>query len=104
MHEEKFWTRVKSMIKAHKTTREKFAEYIGVPRSTFFRWMKDDIIPDVYTAYDIATALGTSLEYLVCGVDRKSEKQRAEQTETRKTTEAQVKILVRKLQEEVVKF
>lgn len=104
MHEEKFWTRVRSMIRAHRTSQGKFAEYIGIPRSTFFRWMKNDIIPDVFTAYNIATALGTSMEYLVAGEDRKSEKQRAEQTNARKTTEAQVKTLVEKLQEEVVKF
>ena len=101
---EYFWIRVIDQIKAHKISREKFAEYLGVPRSTFYYWLKSGIPPDVITAYKIATALGVSIEYLIAGEDKKSEKLRMEQTETRKTTEVQVKKLVEELQKEVVKF
>ena len=101
---EKFWGRVKDEVKAHKISQEKFAEYLGVPRSTFNRWQKYNMAPDVFTAYNIATALGVSLEYLITGEDRKSERLRMEQTEARKITEAQVKKLVEKLNEEVLKF
>ena len=60
--------------------------------------------PDIFTAYNISNALGTSLEYLITGEDRKNEKLRMEQTEIRKTTEAEVKKLVGRLQEEIMKF
>ena len=99
-----FWGRVKDQMKAHKITQEKFAEYIRVPRSTFFRWQQLGIIPDLSTAYNMATALGVSLENLVTGQDRKGEEERMKQTEERKNTEAQVKNLVVQLHEEVVKF
>ena len=101
---DKFWERVKNLIKSHKITQEKFVDYIGIPRSTFYDWLRLEMVPDVITAYNIATALGVSLEYLLTGVDRKSEEERMRQTEERKTTEAQVKKLVGKLQEEIVKF
>ena len=99
-----FWGRLKDQMKAHKITQEKFAEYIRVPRSTFFRWQQSGILPDLGTAHSMATALGVSLEYLVTGQDRKAEEERMIQTEERKTTEAQVKKLVVQLQEEVLKF
>ena len=99
-----FWGLVKEQIKAHKITQEKFAEYISVPRSTFFRWQRLGIIPDLCTAYNIATALGVSLEYLMTGTDKKGEEERMKQTEYRKITEAKVKKLVVNLQEEILKF
>ena len=101
---QKFWSRVRNQIRAHKISQEKFAQYIGVPRSTFFRWQKELISPDVATVYTIATALGVSMEYLLTGEDKKSERIRMEQTEARKTTEAQVRKLVVELQDEVLKF
>jgi len=104
MNTENFWRRVKEQIKAHRITQDKFAEYINIPRSTFYDWLRFNIAPDIFTAYSIATALGVSLEYLITGDDKTSEKLRMEQTGTRKITEAQVKMLVGKLQEEVVKF
>jgi len=101
---EKFWHRVRKQIKAHKISVVKFTEYIRVPRSTFYNWIRLDIIPDVITAYNIATALGVSLEYLITGEGRKAEKLRMEELEIRKNTEAQVKKLVFNLQNEVLKF
>jgi len=104
MNLDNFWKRIKEEMKAHKITQEKFAEYLSIPRSTFFRWQKLNVIPDMATAYNMATALGVSVEYLITGINGKSEQLRMEQTEARKTTEAQVKKLVEKLQEEVLKF
>jgi len=104
MRTEQLWKRVKLQVKSHKITLEKFASYIEIPRSTFFGWMRLKVAPDVFTAYDIATALGVSIEYLITGEDRKSELLRMEQTMIRKTTEAEVKKLIGKLQEEAVKF
>ena len=104
MKTDNFWNRVQEQINAHKISREKFAEYLSIPRSTFCRWMKNNVAPDVYTAYNIATALGVSLEYLITGEDKKSERLRMEQTETRKIIEAHIKTIAGKLQEEVLKF
>ena len=52
----------------------------------------------------MATALGTDIEYLITGENKKNERIRMEQTLTRKTNEAQIKKLVVKLQERVTKF
>ena len=101
---DEFWNRVKTQVKAHKISMEKFAEYLNIPRSTFYGWQQFNIYPEVKTAYHIAAALGVSVEYLVTGRDGKSEEQRMKQTEQRKTTEEEVKKLVEKLHEEVVKF
>ena len=104
MDTENFWKRVKDQAKAHKISLEKFAEYINVPKSTFFRWKKNNLVPDVVTSYNIATALGVSLEYLLTGKKQKGEEERMAQIKARKNTEARVKKLVEKLQEEVLKF
>ena len=99
-----FWDRVKILIKAHKITQEKFAEYLNIPKSTFYSWLKYNITPEVVTAYNIATILGVSVEYLVTGTDGRNVKQRMMQTEERKTTEGQIRSLVGKLREEVERF
>ena len=62
-----FWQRVKVLIKAHKITQKEFAAYIGIPISTFRAWMHYKRVPDFITAFDIAVALGVSLEYLAKG-------------------------------------
>ena len=101
MNTENFWNRVKALIKAHKITQGKFSEYIGIPRSTFYDWMRFSTAPDIITAYRISTALGTNLEYLITGENGQNEKTRIEQTDSRKTTETEIKKLLVKLQEEV---
>ena len=99
-----YWERVKVLIKAHKITVGKFAEYIDIPRSTLYSWIQFGFSPEVGTAYNIATALGVSVEYLVTGEDGKSLKVRLEQTETRKTAGDKIKKLVGELQEETEKL
>ena len=100
----KFWKRVKLQVRAHKITIKKFSEYVLVPRSTLYGWIHFGLAPDVFTAYDIASALGVSLEYLVTGKDKKSERDRMKQTEARRITEVKVKKLVTKLQAEMKNF
>jgi len=99
-----FWRRADSLVKIRKISLEKFAAHIHVPRSTFFRWRQLGLIPDVITAYDIATALGTSVEFLITGEDRKNERLRMEQTQLRKANEVRIKELVGRLQEKVERF
>ena len=104
MDAKELWERVKKEIKAHKITLTQFSQYLGIPKSTFFYWLRNKTIPDLFTAYDIAIALGVSLEFLASGENWKSEKLRMEQTKTRKSAEAEVKKLVDKLQSELKKF
>ena len=92
---------MKEHIKAHKISVEKFALYIDVPRSTLYRWMKDGLSVDVWTVYNIATALGVSLEYLITGKDGHDAEQRMQQIEDYKTRESNVRKLLGKMQEEM---
>ena len=71
MNIEEFWIRVRAQIKAHKINIKQFAEYIGIPVSTFYSWLRYGRSVEVGTAYDIATALGVSVEYLVTGEEKK---------------------------------
>ena len=35
------WGRVENLIKAHRIDRKKFLEYVGIPRSTYYSWLKN---------------------------------------------------------------
>ena len=96
-----FWKRVKDLLKAHKISLAKFAEYVNIPESTFYSWLHFSRSPEVITAYNIANALGVSVEYLITGEDRKSEKIRMQQTEARKTATVKIKKLLGEIQEEM---
>ena len=67
MDNETFWGRVKPLIKAHKMTHAKFAQYLGVSPHTFSGWIKHERVPDTSTAYDMAVTLGVPLNYLLGG-------------------------------------
>ena len=70
-----FWSRVKILIKAHNVDQKKFAAHIGIPLDTLKGWIYHKRIPDVGTAYDIAAALGVSLDYLVFGKENDTTEQ-----------------------------
>lgn len=79
MNTASFWDRVKILIKAHNVDQKTFAAHIGVPLNTFKGWIHYNRIPDVKTAYEIAAALGVSLNYLAYGKEHdttEEEKQR----------------------------
>jgi transcriptional regulator with XRE-family HTH domain len=63
-----FWMRLKNEIKAQNTTQEWIAGKIGVPLSTFRKWMTRKTYPDIKEGIEIAKLLETSAEYLVTGV------------------------------------
>jgi transcriptional regulator with XRE-family HTH domain len=104
MTADKFWTRVKTLARAHKISLENFAAYIGIPRSTFYSWSKYNRIPDILTAYAIAAALGVSMEYLVTGADGYAARKRMKQTESRKNAKIKMQKMVSKLQFEMEKL
>ena len=62
-----FWIRLKNEIKAQNTTQEWIAKKVGVPLSTFRKWMTRKTYPDIKEGVEIAKLLGTSAEYLVTG-------------------------------------
>jgi transcriptional regulator with XRE-family HTH domain len=63
-----FWNRLKNEIKAKNTTQEWIAGKIGVPLSTFRKWMTRKTYPDIREGVEIAKLLETSAEYLVTGI------------------------------------
>jgi transcriptional regulator with XRE-family HTH domain len=76
-----FWGRVKPLVKAHQFTQKQFADYLGVPIRTLEGWIHYSRIPDTRVIYDIAAALGVTIDYLMTGKDRNiAEKRRQELT------------------------
>jgi transcriptional regulator with XRE-family HTH domain len=61
-------------IKPHNLTRKEFAENLSISYSTFRSWQYNQRSVEVVTAYQIATALGVSLEYLITGAAGEKEK------------------------------
>ncbi|MDR0286733.1 MAG: helix-turn-helix domain-containing protein [Clostridiales bacterium] len=59
--------RLKTEIKAKNTTQEWIAGKIGVPLSTFKKWMTRRTYPTIKEGIEIAKLLETSAEYLVTG-------------------------------------
>jgi transcriptional regulator with XRE-family HTH domain len=64
-----FWMRLKNEIKAKNTTQEWISGKIGVPLSTFRKWMTKKTYPDIKEGVEIAKLLDTSAEYLVTGIE-----------------------------------
>jgi transcriptional regulator with XRE-family HTH domain len=65
-----FWMRLKNEIKAKNTTQEWITGKIGVPLSTFRKWMTRKTYPNLKEGIEIAKLLETSAEYLVTGTER----------------------------------
>jgi len=61
--------RLKNEIKAKNTTQEWIAGKIGVPLSTFKKWMTRKTYPNLKEGIEIAKLLGVSAEYLVTGAE-----------------------------------
>ena len=64
-----FWMRLKSEIKAKNTTQEWISGKIGVPLSTFRKWMTRKTYPNLKEGVEIAKLLETSAEYLITGTE-----------------------------------
>jgi len=61
--------RLKNEIKAKNTTQEWIAGQIGVPLSTFRKWMTRKTYPNLKEGIEIAELLGISAEYLITGTE-----------------------------------
>ena len=93
-----FWERVKKLVRAHKISQEKFAAYLGINFSTFKSWLHFDRIPDVFTACDIADALGVPVEYLVRETKAAAIEHRRKLTFARKIAAADIKKMARRIE------
>ena len=62
-----FWMRLKNEIKAKNTTQEWISGKIGVPLSTFRKWMTRKTYPNLKQGIEIAKLLETTGEYLITG-------------------------------------
>ncbi len=74
MNAEQFWNNVKPLIKQQNKTQESLASELNIPFGTFQGWITYKRLPDVVSAYKIAQALGTTVEYLVTGHDEQNNK------------------------------
>jgi transcriptional regulator with XRE-family HTH domain len=103
MNKDTFWGRVRPLIKAHKMTQKQFADYIGIPVNTFTGWMHYGRIPDTVAAYDMAVALGVTLNYLLGGKEVKIADWRLKELAAREAA-ANILELTEQIQKEVRKL
>ncbi len=68
MTAEKFWSNVKPLIKSNGLTQSRLSELCNIPFGTFQGWIAKGVLPDVISAYKIATELDTTVEFLVTGI------------------------------------
>jgi hypothetical protein len=71
--EQEFWGRVKYLIKLENATQACVASQIPVPADLFRRWASKGVMPNADQAAAIAKTLNTTVEYLVYGLDQKSD-------------------------------
>ena len=70
-----FWERVNTLIKSKKTKQQDVAEACGLSYQTFRGWITRSTYPDALQTVKIAKCLGTSVEYLVTGMQPELSKQ-----------------------------
>lgn len=66
-----FWEMVKIKIQAENTTMEWVARQINIRPDSFRRWSSRKILPNAKKAVGIASALNTTVEFLVTGEESK---------------------------------
>ena len=72
MDEEKFWKRVKLILKERGYTQKQAAAACAVPLGTFYGWISKNILPPVDNCVFLSRFLGASVEYLVTGKKSKA--------------------------------
>jgi len=103
MDNDTFWGRVRPLIKAHKMTHRQFAEYMRISQYTFTNWIRYKRIPDTGTAYEMAIALGVTLNYLLGGREAKIADWRMKELAARDAA-AHILDLVNEIQKETSKL
>lgn len=62
-----FWNNVKKLLSDQNILQKDFADTIGINIATLKNQMTRNIVPDAESAVKIASALNTSVEFLVTG-------------------------------------
>ena len=62
-----FWNNVKKLLSNQNILQKDFADSIGINIATLKNQMTRNIVPDAESAVKIASALNTSVEFLVTG-------------------------------------
>ena len=101
MNNNTFWGRAKPLIKALNMTQKQFADYLGYSYNTLKGWIQFNRVPDLSAAYNVAYALGVTLDYLLSGKDRDIAAKRLWEIEARKAA-TRVLELSEKIQKEML--
>jgi len=64
---DRFWSRVKNLIKIRAQTQATAAKACGIPYSTLRGWMHKKIFPPLEDAYNLSRYLGVSIEFFMNG-------------------------------------
>lgn len=72
-----FWERVKALSKERHLTQQDICDSVGIPIGTLKGWITNERLPDAEESQKIASALHTTVEYLVTG-NQTSEREKAE--------------------------
>lgn len=67
-----FWNNVKKLLSDQNILQKDFADTIGINIATLKNQMTRNIVPDAESAVKIASALNTSVEFLVTGNETNS--------------------------------
>ena len=70
-----FWNNVKFLLKEKKITQKQFSVMLDLPDRTIENWIGRNTIPDAITSVKIAQSLGTTVEFLVTGIEPEITKQ-----------------------------
>lgn len=62
-----FWNNVNNLIKTRKVTQDDLCNQTGISLNTLRGWISKNVLPRAEEAVAIASALGTTVEYLVTG-------------------------------------
>ena len=100
MEDEKFWDRVRRLLRNHKITQKQLADKTHIPLSTLTRWMHFGIIPDTARLYNIAVTLGVTSNILLGGGEKDIEERRIRELAARRAL-AIVEDLAKKILVEV---
>ena len=88
------------LIKTHKTTQKEIAALIGIPLGTLRNWIYNNRYPDVQTACDLAVVLGTTVDFLLHGKNRRVVEERMNRLLERKTAASRITRLAKDILEQ----
>ena len=92
-----FWSKIKFLIKSHKTTQENIARLIGIPFNTFRNWMHEGRSPDIQTVVNLSIVLGVTLDYLVFDTEWSSTEEQQKRLLERKEAAAEITVLANQI-------